>query len=159
MQKGYKSSHKTSKQGKRGVWDRTRLASSLPLSIRDNLDTILVPLGRGIVLLDPNLEDGSLALDHVLALQLAGEGVLELGHLELAAGGVLALLGELAVDLASPFACIRHLCLPDLQAAVSVYVLDQEPRCQREVNHCYWFLIVGHQLFQSYVYVTLYHLA
>merc|ERR1719187_1136814 len=98
-----------------------------PLAVWNNLDTILVPLGGGVVLLDINLEGGSLAFDHVLALQLAGEGVLELLHLQLAAGSVLALLGELAVDLASPFASIRHLCGPDLQTAVSTLVLYQEP--------------------------------
>merc|ERR1719382_1201316 len=85
-----------------------------PLAIWNNLDTILEPLGGGVVLLDTNLEDCSLALDDVLTLQLAGEGVLELLHLQLAAGGVLALLGELPVDLASPLAGILHLGRPDL---------------------------------------------
>merc|ERR1719384_1805069 len=93
-------------------------SSSTPISkTAVSPSTTFLPLGRGIVLLDTNLEDGSLALDHILALQLAGEGMLELLHLQFAAGGVLPLLGELAINLASPFACIRHLCLPDLQTA------------------------------------------
>ena len=101
--------------------------ADLPLSVRNNLNTILVPLCGSIVLLDPNLEGGGLPLHHVLALQLAGEGVLELFHLELAAGGVLALLGELAVNLARPFASVCHLGRPDFQAAVASFVLYQIP--------------------------------
>merc|ERR1719370_1282900 len=72
-----------------GVVDLAVLDDQLPLlalrhdldslSVRNNLNTILVPLCRSIVLLNPNLEGGGLPLHHVLALQLAGEGVLEGG--------------------------------------------------------------------------------
>merc|ERR1719357_2068211 len=83
-----------------GVVDLAVLDDQLPLlslrhdldslSVRNNLNTILVPLCRSIVLLNPDLEGSGLPLHHVLALQLAGEGVLEIFHVHSPASAISA---------------------------------------------------------------------
>ena len=111
---------------KEGQQTKLRAFSS-PLAIRDNLNSILVPFERCIVLLHTNFKDGSLVFHHLLALQLAGEGMLELSNLHIALGFTLSLLGKLPFNFTAPLARITQLGRADLQTAISSIVLDQEP--------------------------------
>ena len=102
-------------------------AFSSPLAIRDNLNSILVPFERCIILFYTNFKDGSLVFHHLLALQLAGEGMLELSNFHITLGFTLPFLGKLPFNFTAPLARITQLCTADLQAAVPSIVLDQEP--------------------------------
>ena len=80
-----------------------------PLAIRDNLLAIFEPCDGSIIFLNPELEDGRLVLHDVLALEVAGEVVLELRHLQLAGGLAFSLLCKV-LDDTFVFSGVSHLC-------------------------------------------------
>ena len=100
-----------------------------PLPIRNDLHTILVPLERGIVLLNPNFKYGSFILHNLLALQRAGESVLEFSYLDIALALIFAFLCKLSLNDTFPFSGVAQFGAAHLQGADSTVVLDKIPEC------------------------------
>ena len=101
--------------------------SLLPLSIRNDLNSILEPLDLGIILLNANIKYGGVVLHNLLTLQLAGELVLKLGNLDITLGLILSLLAKL-LDDALVLARVLNLGAPDVQGAHTLLALDTESK-------------------------------